>query len=453
MTLDTSRPTAAPDDSPFDSKPRTVGGSARRWLLILLGLAAAALAAWWFTRKAPAPTAAAAHAHGGAASSDSARQPVMLSTEAAERIGVTYAPVVRATLGGEVRTVGLVTWDETRVKTIAPKIDGYVEQLYIAFTGESISEGAPLLRIYSPMLVTAQEELLLAKKLSVDVARAGSSPGDAARDAARDAETLLASARRRLKYWDIPDVDIAQVERTGEVTKTLTLRSPVHGVVVQKNVLSGQRIMAGDAVYQVADLREIWVEGEVFEQDLPTVRLGQRVLVEFAATSGETREGRIVFVAPTLSPDTRTAKIRLRVALLLHLVDDVRRLAQVEPEQVKLHPVRPDRKGQPLPAGLRLRLDLPALWVIHCGSPMSMWTPLRWAKEARVPQSDCSTRSVTSTHLLHRISLPLPAPRAAVGALPWQRPAPSAPVRYRPACRRRLPAVGRRSAPASTSAR
>jgi Cu(I)/Ag(I) efflux system membrane fusion protein len=235
---------------------------------------------------------------------DSNGSPVMLTPEAANRIGVTYAVVKRGSLATEVRTMGLVTYDETRVKTIAPKVDGYVEQLFVAFTGQPVKVNDSLLRIYSPMLVTAQEELLLAKKLAVDVSNG--SP-----EAVRNAESLLSGARRRLKYWDIPDEDVARVERTGEVQRTLTLHSPLMGVVTQKNVSSGQRIMAGDAVYQVADLREVWLEGEVFERDLASVQLGQTVIAEFAALPGAPRRGRIVYVSPTISQETRTMKIRV----------------------------------------------------------------------------------------------------------------------------------------------
>src|ERR1019366_3159216 len=148
---------------------------------------------------------------------------------------------------------------------------------------------------------------LLAKKLAADVANG--SP-----EAVRNAESLLSSARRRLKYWDVPDEDIARVERTGEVQKTLTLRSPLRGVVVQKNVSSGQRIMEGDAVYQVADLREVWLEGEAFERDLAAMRLGQTVIAEFAALPGQPRQGRILYVSPTISAETRTTKIRVALS-------------------------------------------------------------------------------------------------------------------------------------------
>ena len=303
MTDHTSSPAgqqARDERSPFESSQSTALGTARRVVLLTLVIGAAVVAAWWFTRAGKhaetAPRASTA--------ADSSGSPVMLTPESANRIGVTYAVVERGSLASEVKAVGLVTYDETRVKTIAPKVDGYVEQLFVAFTGQPVEVNDSLLRIYSPMLVTAQEELLLARKLTFDVANG--SP-----EAVRNAESLLSSARRRLKYWDVPDEDIARVERTGEVQKTLTLRSPLRGVVVQKNVSSGQRIMAGDAVYQVADLREVWLEGEVFERDLAAIRLGEMVTAEFAAMPGRPRQGRIVYVSPTISAETRTTKIRV----------------------------------------------------------------------------------------------------------------------------------------------
>ena len=305
--IDHSSSPAGPQErderSPFESSQPTALGTARRVVLLTLVIGAALAAAWWFTRAGKhaetAPRASTA--------ADSSGSPVMLTPESANRIGVTYAVVERGSLAAEVKAIGLVTYDETRVKTIAPKVDGYVEQLFVAFTGQPVEVNDSLLRIYSPMLVTAQEELLLARKLSVDVANG--SP-----EAVRNAESLLSSARRRLKYWDVPDEDIARVERTGEVQKTLTLRSPLRGVVVQKNVSSGQRIMAGDAVYQVADLREVWLEGEVFERDLAAIRLGEMVTAEFAALPGQPRQGRIVYVSPTISAETRTTKIRVALS-------------------------------------------------------------------------------------------------------------------------------------------
>ena len=249
-------------------------------------------------------TATSSHDHGATGGNEGSRQPVALTPEQSRRIGVTYAVASIGPLEKEVRTVGQITYDETRVQTISPKIDGWVEQLFVSATGQPISIGQPLLTIYSPMLVTAQEELLLAKRLAIDVAAATD-------DARQSAESLLSSARRRLAYWDIPTSEIAEIERSGQVRKTLTLHSSARGFVLEKNVVAGQKIMVGDALYRVADLSDVWVEGEVFEQDLANIRVGQIVHADFQALPGEHRMGRISYIYPTLNPDTRTARVRV----------------------------------------------------------------------------------------------------------------------------------------------
>jgi multidrug efflux pump subunit AcrA (membrane-fusion protein) len=295
------------EKSPFGTP--SPHGARRRLLTIgtfVLALAGAVAAVYYATRDNEPAVAPGGHAHGGAGPAAATASPVMLTREGAERIGVTYATAEMTTLAREVRTVGLVTYDETLVKAISPKIDGWVEQLYLNYTGQAVSRGEPLFSIYSPMLVTAQEELLLAQRLTHDVA-------DGSPDAQRSASDLLASARRRLTYWDVPAEDIAAIERSGEVRRTLTLRSPVSGFVVDKPVLSGQRIMAGDAVYRIADLSTVWVEGEVFEQDAAIARPGALVAMEFTALPGRTRTGRVTYVYPTLNQQTRT--MRVRVAL------------------------------------------------------------------------------------------------------------------------------------------
>lgn len=299
----TTHETHAPEPSPFGvSRHRRVVG-----LAIVGGLALAGVAAWLLTRRPVAPSpAAGGHAHGAAAPAPTQGGPVMLSRKGAERIGITYAPVTFAPLALELRAVGLVTYDETRVKVIAPKIDGWVEQLYLNYTGQAVRRGEPLFAIYSPMLVTAQEELLLARRLAVDLR-------DGSDEARRSADDILASARRRLAYWDVPADEITAIERSGQVQRTLTLRSPIDGFVVDKPVLSGQRIMAGDAVYRIADLSTVWVDGEIFEQYAPLARVGAPVTLEFAALPGTRRTGHVAYVYPTVNQETRT--IRVRVAL------------------------------------------------------------------------------------------------------------------------------------------
>lgn len=254
-------------------------------------------------RKSNDGATSANHIH-SATQTPSGNAPIMITAESARRIGVTFAPVTLGPIMREIRTVAQVTFDETRVKIISPKIDGWVEQLYVNYNGQPVSAGQPLLSVYSPMLVSAQEELILASKLSHSLA-------DASSEARSGSSDLSAAATRRLLYWDISPAEIERIERTGEVRKNMTLKSPISGVVIEKNVFGGQKIMAGEALYKVADLSDVWLEGEVFERDLPAVRLGTRVKAELDALPGEVRTGRVSYLYPTLNPETRTARIRV----------------------------------------------------------------------------------------------------------------------------------------------
>ncbi|MHB1224607.1 MAG: efflux RND transporter periplasmic adaptor subunit [Gemmatimonadaceae bacterium] len=309
MTPTSAKP---PSGSPLDAGQRDISpvGGPRRRPVRVIALAAlplvAILVAWWVTRDAtPAPTAG-GHDHASMAMPGDSARPVTLTADQARRIGVTFAAVEASDMPREIRAVGQVTFDETGVTTISPKVDGWVERLYVDYTGRPVVRGEPLFAVHSPMLVTAQEELLLAHRLARDVA------GGSA-EARAGADDLVASARRRLAYWDVPADVIERVERTGQVQRTVTLRSPASGVVVEKNVTQGQRIMAGDALYRVADLGTVWVDGEIYEQDLRAVRQGQPAAAEFDAYPGERWTGRIAYVYPALSPETRTARIRVEI--------------------------------------------------------------------------------------------------------------------------------------------
>lgn len=234
------------------------------------------------------------------------RQPVHLTAEQERALGVVYTTVQRATLTKALRTVGEIMPAEPLIADVNPKIEGFVEQLFVNTTGESVRRGQPVLAIYSPALVAAQEEFLTAKRLA---ARVDSS----AAEAWQSAQATLGAARRRLSYWDITADQIATLERTGEVTKTLTLVSPVNGIVLEKNVLEGQRVMPGERLYRIADLSEVWVEGEVFEQDLRLVRAGAQAHIEVAAYPGEHLMGRVSFVYPTVNVESRTNRVRVTV--------------------------------------------------------------------------------------------------------------------------------------------
>ncbi|NIN71786.1 MAG: efflux RND transporter periplasmic adaptor subunit [Gemmatimonadetes bacterium] len=251
------------------------------------------------------------HTGGGSSGATDSTGAVMRSavhlTAAEERaLGIVYTIVEAGPLARTIRTVGRIEAAEPRVADITPKIEGFVEQLFVSTTGEAVRRGQQLLTLYSPALVAAQEELLTAKRLAAQV-------DTSAGEAWQNAQATLEAARRRLAYWDITDEQITRVERTGQVTKTLTLVSPVSGIVLTKNVLEGQRVMPGERLYRIADLSTIWVEGDVFEQDLQFVREGQQAHIEVAAYPGVHMMGRVSFVYPTVDERSRTNRVRLTV--------------------------------------------------------------------------------------------------------------------------------------------
>jgi Cu(I)/Ag(I) efflux system membrane fusion protein len=235
------------------------------------------------------------------------RQAVALTAEQERALGVVYMTVERGDLERTIRTVGRIEVAETNIADVTPKIDGFVERRYVNTTGEAVRRGQRLLNVYSPMLVAAQEELLTAKRLAAQV---DSSAGEAW----RSAQQMLNAARRRLAYWDITPEQIARVEDTGEVTKTLTLVAPVSGIVLEKLVVEGQRVVPGERLYRLADLSTVWVEGELFEQDLQFVEEGARAHIEVAAYPGVHQMGQVSFVYPTVDERSRTNRVRLTVA-------------------------------------------------------------------------------------------------------------------------------------------
>jgi Cu(I)/Ag(I) efflux system membrane fusion protein len=263
-------------------------------------------------REKPAPTNMAAMPDMSAGGADTAknvgeRQPVRLTAVQAQALGVTYTVVTRGPLSRSVRTVGQVVPAEPNLAEITPKVDGFVDRLFVDATGVQVRRGEPLLALYSPMLVSAQEELLTALHLAQTI-------DSTAPEAWRNAQDLVAATRRRLAYWDISEEQIERLERTGEVTKTLTLVAPFDGVVMEKMVVAGQSVMPGMKLYRLANLSTVWVEGEVFEQDLALIRVGAPVRVELTAYPGQTLTGRVAFVWPVVDEQSRTGKVRVALA-------------------------------------------------------------------------------------------------------------------------------------------
>jgi Cu(I)/Ag(I) efflux system membrane fusion protein len=229
---------------------------------------------------------------------------VQISPERQRLIGVRTGSVERRTLDRVVRTVGRLDYDEKRIGIVSPKIAGWIEALYVDFTGRFVRRGEPLLTLYSPELVATQEEYLLARKARGDWSQ--SPVPEVAAGGARLAE----SARRRLELWDVGDRQIQALEESGKPQKTLTLYSPFTGHVIEKTVFKGQYVEAGAALFKIVDLSVLWLIADVYEYELPAMRPGQPAVIRLAYYPGETFTGRSVYIYPYLDPQTRTAKVR-----------------------------------------------------------------------------------------------------------------------------------------------
>ena len=215
-------------------------------------------------------------------------------------IGVRTATVTRRRLDTTIRTVGTLAYDETRVTEIHPKITGWVEQVFVDYVGKRVSRGQALFTIYSPELVSTQKEYLLAIKAQQQLGQSRFPETRAG------AESLVAASRERLTLWDITEAQIAELERTGQPTRTLTLYSPFNGVVLERNAFAGQYITPETSTFKIADLSTIWVLGQIFEYELPLVKLGQDAEIQFPyGQSTRSLKGRITFVYPEVDPQTR----------------------------------------------------------------------------------------------------------------------------------------------------
>jgi Cu(I)/Ag(I) efflux system membrane fusion protein len=222
---------------------------------------------------------------------------IRVSTRQAALAGVTFAVAREAPIQRTVRAVAMAVPNERGLAIVNARVSGWVEELHAEETGRFVRAGEPLLELYAPELVTAQEELLLAKRL------ASVTGGD----------SIVAAARRRLALWDISEEDIARIEETGAVRRRLTIRAPQQGYILEKHVIEGQMVRAGERLFKIADLSTIWIEPAIFENDIPLVRAGQRAQVTFDALPGHLFQSRVTFIYPELDMKTRTLKVRVEV--------------------------------------------------------------------------------------------------------------------------------------------
>ena len=232
---------------------------------------------------------------------------VIIPQERLQTIGVKYEPVARRPLEKLIRTVGRVAVDERRLAKVTIKFHGWIERLFVSAIGDHVKKGQELFTIYSPDLVATQEEYLLALQGRKQL---GESEFP---EVARSSQELLEATRHRLHLWDISEDHIRDLERTKQVTKTLPIHSPITGTVIRKEVLQGTHVEPGEELYTIADLSRLWILADIYEYELPFVKVGQQASVSLSYDPGTVLTGRLGFIYPTLDPKTRTAKVRFEV--------------------------------------------------------------------------------------------------------------------------------------------
>ncbi len=232
---------------------------------------------------------------------------IHISTEKQQLIGVEYGQVEYKPVSRMLRAVGRVAYDETRITRIHPKIEGWLEQVFVDYTGKEVRKGQPLLTVYSPELWQTQQEYLLARKGREELS---ASPF---REAVAGSESLLEAARKRLELWDVTEEQLRQLDQTGKPTKAMTLHAPANGFVLTRNAFPKQRVTPEAELYTIADLSAVWVMADVYEYEAPEIRLGQQADITLTYLPGKKFRGRVSFIAPQMDAMTRTLKVRIEV--------------------------------------------------------------------------------------------------------------------------------------------
>lgn len=227
---------------------------------------------------------------------------ISIAPEVQQRIGVTLGSVEQTPLSMTIRTVGIVRPDETKVAHVHLKTEGWVEELYVSFTGQKIKAGDPMLSIYSPAFYAAQREFLSALRVAQSsLNRMG------------DQQTVVETARQRLELWDIPKDAIEALAKTGKPSKSLTLRSPISGTILEKNAFEGQYVMPQRELYVVADLSTVWMQAKIFEYELPHIEVGMPATLSFPSLPMRQVMGKVVFIDPVVEEVSRSAQVRVEL--------------------------------------------------------------------------------------------------------------------------------------------
>jgi len=228
---------------------------------------------------------------------------VTIDPQRQQLIGLRTAEVTRGPVGQSWRTVGKVAVDETNVHHVNIKVGGFVDTVYVDYVGKPVRRGERLFSIYSPDLLSVQQEYLLALRTRKALAEGGVATGAG--------DDLVESARERLRLWDVPESEVRRLEETGKPSKTLTLYSPMSGVVTKKDIVMGHRLSEGDMPYEITDLSRVWVLADAYETDLSRIQVGMTATLALQAFPNQEFTGKVIFVDPILDAKTRTAKVRL----------------------------------------------------------------------------------------------------------------------------------------------
>jgi RND family efflux transporter MFP subunit len=239
---------------------------------------------------------------------DDPRAPVMLDSRRQQLIGVRTAAVERAAAVKTIRAVGAVRYDETRLTDVNLKVEGWIRDLYVDYTGKSVSRGDPLFTLYSPDLLATQQEYLLALK-SRDQMRQSQIT-----DVRERADRLVEAARMRIALWDLPEEQLRALDEIRQAQTTVTFRSPAGGYVIEKQAIQGMHVTPGQTLYRIADLSRVWVEADVYEQEIPLVRIGQSATVTLDAYPNQRFTGRVVYIYPFVEERTRSVRVRFELA-------------------------------------------------------------------------------------------------------------------------------------------
>ena len=230
---------------------------------------------------------------------------IKITPEKQQLIGVRYGEVEFSSFVHKVRAVGKVNFDETRIARIHPRVEGWIDKVFVDFTGKLVEKDQPLLTIYSPELLATQQEFLLALK-SKELMR--SSPLE---ESLSQSDSLLAAARKRLELWELSESQIEEITRTEKPVTNITLNSPISGYVITRNAFPKQRVTPDTELYNVADLSRVWIMTDVFEYEAPMVQVGQPATVTISYYSGKSFRASVNYIQPQVDPMTRTLKIRL----------------------------------------------------------------------------------------------------------------------------------------------